>query len=96
MCDDGNGAVPEIVARMLMRSEFGTLTFLPALPKALPNGSVKGLRARGGFEVSLDWRACTLKSATVKSLAGNPLLLRYGSKTQELKLKQGQSFTWNP
>lgn len=96
LCDDGNGAVPEIVARMLMRSEFDTLTFLPALPKELRNGSLKGLRAHGGFEVSLDWQAGTLKSATVKSLAGNPSQLRYGSKTQELKLKPGQSFTWTP
>jgi hypothetical protein len=55
-CVDGNGATPEIVNRMLVQSKPGRITLLPALPQALPKGSVSGLLARGQITVKeLSW-----------------------------------------
>jgi alpha-L-fucosidase 2 len=102
---DGNfGAASGIVEMLLQSQKIETRTpneeiriidLLPALPKAWPDGSVKGLRARGGFEVDIAWRGGKLVSATIHSINGNPVQLRYGAVTREPKLKRGQSFAWN-
>ena len=71
------------------------MDLLPALPKAWPNGSIKGLRARGGYEVDIAWKDGKLVTARVKSLLGNPGLLRYGEITKNFSLKAGESLTWD-
>jgi alpha-L-fucosidase 2 len=68
---------------------------LPALPKAWPNGSVKGLRARGGFEVNITWKDGKLVSATIHSSLGNSCHLRYGDVTHDVKIKKGKTFQWD-
>ena len=56
LCDDGNGAIPEIVNRMVIQSKPGRLMLLPALPDALPKGILTGTKARGQIEIGrLTW-----------------------------------------
>ena len=71
---------------------------LPALPKAWPSGFEKGLRARGGFEVDVEWRDGRLVQCRLRNLAceSGRVTMRYGTRTAKVSLPVGQSRALHP
>ncbi|MGD0339549.1 MAG: glycoside hydrolase family 95 protein [Bacteroidota bacterium] len=88
---DGNFGATSGITEMLLQSHTGEIHLLPALPKAWPTGNVKGLRARGGFEVNIAWEQGKLNHATIKSITGVDCRVRYGQQSVKLRLKTGKS-----
>jgi alpha-L-fucosidase 2 len=68
---------------------------LSLLPQAWPTGSVKGLRARGGFEVDMEWKEGKLEEAVIRSKLGKTCHLRYGKLTQSIDVPEGQLLRLN-
>ncbi|TWT80763.1 hypothetical protein CA13_22090 [Planctomycetes bacterium CA13] len=89
---DVNFGSTSAIAEMLAQSHARSIPLLPALPTALPDGSVKGLRARGGVAVDIEWANGQMKTATIKSINGSPCKLKYGKVLIEFETVSGQEY----
>ncbi len=92
---DANFGATAGIAEMLLQSHGGRIHLLPALPKAWTAGSVKGLCARGGFEVDIEWENRKLTDATIRAKRGGTFRLYcQGKPGKVISLKKGQSTVW--
>lgn len=93
---DGNFGGTAGVTEMLLQSQDGDIHLLPALPDAWADGEVKGLGARGNFEVDITWRGGQLAEARVRSNSGEAGVVRYKGQTLPVDVKKGEALvvTW--
>lgn len=105
---DGNFGATAGIAEMLLQShdpyatptgwsrtqsgENAVILLLPALPDALPEGRVTGLRARGGFQVDLAWSGGRLQRAVLRASRSIPLEVRYGARRVNIQAKAGATY----
>lgn len=89
---DGNFGGTAGITEMLLQSHMGFIQLLPALPDAWKEGSVKGLCAKGNFEIDIIWQDGKLKEAVILSKAGEPCNLRYGNLTFTFKTTKGKTY----
>ncbi|NQT76725.1 MAG: glycoside hydrolase family 95 protein [Bacteroidetes bacterium] len=92
---DGNFGGTAGIAEMLLQSHNGVIQILPALPAAWPDGSIKGLRARGGFEVDIEWKDGVMTATTIHANTENKCFLKYKDHVVSLELKKGDIITVN-
>jgi alpha-L-fucosidase 2 len=92
---DANYGYTAGVAESLLQSHAGEISLLPALPASWKTGSVTGLKARGGFEVSIEWKDGKLTKSEIKSLLGNPCVVRANGKTTNYTPAKGETIFLN-
>lgn len=89
---DGNMGATAGIAEMLVQSHDGQINLLPALPDTWKSGSVKGLKARGNFEVDIVWSEGKLVEVKITSKSGNPCVVKYGDNAVRLGLEKDETY----
>lgn len=98
---DANFGTTAGIAEMLLQSHICEqdayiIQLLPSLPAGWKNGKFSGLKARGGFEVSVEWKDGVMVYAEIKSLLGNPFRVWYrGEYIETGDLEKGKTWKWN-
>lgn len=90
---DGNFGGTAGVCEMLMQSDGKTIELLPALPEAWPAGEICGLRARGGFEVSMGWKDGRVTWAEISSGKGGKVNVSYNGRVKPISVGKGKTKT---
>ncbi len=89
---DGNFGAAAGITEMLLQSHANEVEILPALPLAWHEGHIKGICARGGFELDIEWQDGVLKSVRVLSKLGNTLVLRYQDEVVTVETEKGNAY----
>ena len=87
---DANFGATAGMAEMLLQSHTGVINVLPALPKAWPAGEVKGLKARGGYEVDIQWKEGQMNSTSIRALFDGEFTLHYQLNEKLIKMSKGE------
>jgi alpha-L-fucosidase 2 len=93
---DGNAGATAGIAEMLLQSDGTEIELLPALPTRWRDGSVRGLRARGGYTVDISWRDGRLANARIRSSTAATVRVRYQDGTVELTLADDEEVVVGP
>ena len=88
---DGNFGGVAGVCEMLMQSRDGVIELLPAIPETWSEGKVSGLCARGGYEVSFEWKGGYVRDCQIKSRQGGTVTLLYNGQQKTIKFKANQT-----
>jgi alpha-L-fucosidase 2 len=88
---DGNFGGTAGVCEMLMQSGDNKIELLPALPEQWKDGSVSGLCARGGYEVSFEWKGGKVRNCSMKAKTNSTVTLLYNGQQKTVKLKAGKT-----
>lgn len=89
-------SLPSRLADCLLQSREGYIFVLPSLPKSWTDGSVSGLKARGGFEVSFSWKKGKLTTLSIRSILGGVCRIRCEEALQGAGLKSAKGTVINP
>ncbi|MBV1887756.1 MAG: glycoside hydrolase N-terminal domain-containing protein, partial [Urechidicola sp.] len=92
---DGNMGGAAGMAEMLLQSHAGSIELLPALPSAWKDGSVTGLKARGGYEIHIEWENSQLQKVKIIGVKNGVCKLRYNSIEESFQLKAGETIALN-
>ena len=93
---DGNFGGASGMMEMLLQCVDGEIELLPALPRAWATGRVRGLRARGGFEVDIAWREGELVAAVLRGAPGGLAQVRYREKLHKVRVANGGRVELSP
>jgi len=85
---DGNFGGTSGMAEMLLQSHAGEIEILPALPKVWANGSVRGLRARGGYTVDITWKDGKATDFRIASPRAGSVKVRVGGEVRTVVVEQ--------
>ena len=88
---DGNFGGTAGVCEMLMQCDGETMHLLPALPKEWPAGEIKGIKARGNYEINLVWNNGKVSKASITSKNAGNLTVKYNGKLKTFSFKAGET-----
>lgn len=91
---DANFGITAGIAEMLLQSHQGFIELLPALPAGWPSGHIRGLKARGGFEVDIEWKDGKLETAHITSGSGGAATIRYNGGDTQTDIPRNGRFTF--